>query len=354
MEFCRALLLAAGVPDDHAVVITQVIVDADLRGKHSHGVGLLPLYVRGILAGQINASPELRVLHERGVISVLDGDNGLGHVVGTRAMQMAIERAGDEGVGLVAVRRSNHYGAAGYFADLAADQGMIGYTTSNAAPVMPAWGGRTAVLGNNPIAYAFPRKYPMPHLTFDMACTVVARGKIRIAAERGARIPEGWATAADGSPTTDPHAALQGLLLPLGGYKGYGLALVSEILAGVLSGALTTTRIPRATADGADRYASQGLGHLMLAINIGFFMPLSDYEQQLQMVINSLRSSEGSGGEVFLPGEQSHSRRERHLIEGIDLPATTARNLSHVARELGVPPLAPVRVRPAKGQSTGG
>lgn len=345
VEFCRALLLAAGVSADHAAVITQVIVDADLRGKHSHGVGLLPLYVRGIIAGQINASPEMRVLRKRGVISVLDGDNGLGHVVGTLAMEMAIDRAREDGLGLVAVRRSNHFGAAGYFADLAADQGMIGYTTSNAAPVMPAWGGRTAALGNNPIAYAFPGKNPMPHLTLDMACTVVARGKIRIAAERGARIPEGWATAADGVPTTDPHLALQGLLLPFGGYKGYGLALVSEILAGVLSGALTTTTIPRATADGAEGYASQGLGHLMLAIDIGAFMPLSEYEQRMQMVIDALKSSGASAGDVLLPGEQSHARRNRQLEEGIDLPATTIEQLNQLARDVNVPPLASVSPR---------
>jgi LDH2 family malate/lactate/ureidoglycolate dehydrogenase len=334
-EFVRHVLVKASVNRRGAAVIADALVDADLRGVHSHGVGLLPRYVHGFRSGQLNGAPRLRIVHRKGAAATLDGDNGLGHVVGTRAMAIAIKGARSWGIGICAVRNSNHFGAAAYFALQAADAGMIGFATTNAPPVMAPWGGQRKLLGNNPISFAIPRGGAEPPIVLDMACTVVARGKIRMKALAGERLPEGWATDADGNPTDDPRKALEGLLLPAGGPKGYGLAVVAEVLSAALSGATMAPEI----ADGpGEQYLAQGIGHLMIAIDIGAFSGRRDFLPRVDGLATTLATSDPAPGysRVFLPGELEDRSRAQARIDGIDLPIGVVRRLEALGRELGV------------------
>jgi LDH2 family malate/lactate/ureidoglycolate dehydrogenase len=231
LEACGRILEKVGVPPEQARIIAEVTVEADLRGIGSHGLLRLPAYVHRVQAGLMAADTQLKVVRERGATVLLDAQGGFGQVAGVYAMNQAIERARQHGVGFVAVRNANHFGIAAYYTMMALPHRMIGIAATNAAPSMAAWGGTTPVLGTNPISVAIPTGQDVD-IVLDMASSVVARGKIRAAATKGERIPLGWALDAEGRPTEDPQAALKGTLLPIGGPKGYGLALVVDVLAG--------------------------------------------------------------------------------------------------------------------------
>jgi LDH2 family malate/lactate/ureidoglycolate dehydrogenase len=340
-RFCETVLAAVKVPPHDAKTISEALVTADLRGTHSHGVNLLARYTRGFMAGQLNPAPALRVVREHGATAVLDGDNGLGHVVGTRAMQMAIERARGHGIGIVAVRNSNHYGAAAYYAMMALPHGMIGHTTTNGPAVMAPWGGRTSTLCNNPISYAIPTGDDDAPIVLDMACSVVARGKVRIAAQRGERIPKGWALTAAGEDTEDAAEAIRGSLLPVGGPKGYGLALVAEALSGVLPGATLTVDISRSVYLDGRAYESQRIGHMMMAIDIAAFLPLEEFEQRMRRIVSTIRASGVASGveRIYLPGEPELERRADNVAHGIPLVRSTLKQLDDLVAELQLPAL---------------
>ena len=233
-KFAREVLTRVGVPSDHAAMTANSLVEADQRGVHTHGLAYLPVYVQRLMAGGINPAPAIRLVSERPSTALIDGDNGLGQVVGVQAIQLAINKAREHGAGLVGVRNSNHFGAAAHYAMAAAREGMIGLAMSNIGPTMAPWGGITPCYGNNPISYAVPTGEAA--IVLDMATSVVSRGRISAAAARGETIPLGWACDREGRPTQDPNLALEGLLLPVGGYKGYGIALLIDILSGVLTG----------------------------------------------------------------------------------------------------------------------
>jgi LDH2 family malate/lactate/ureidoglycolate dehydrogenase len=327
------LLQKAGVPADQAAVIAQIVVEADLRGIESHGVLRLPAYIRRVQAGTMTAKTETKTLRERGATLLLDAQHGFGQIAGVNAMHEAMIRAEKFGMGFVAVRNAGHFGIAAYYAMLALPRKMIGLVFANAAPSMAAWGGTTPVLGTNPICVAIPTGCAVD-IVLDMASSVVARGKIRLAANKHEHIPSGWALDAEGHPTEDPEAAMKGTLLPIGGPKGYGLALVVDVLAGVLTGSDYGRHI--ASTDDLDRQVSAGF--VMQAIDIAAFAEPYEFENNIQAMMEEIGHSPCAQGvdRIYLPGEIEWLKKEERLATGIPVPDSLLRNLNQLADELGV------------------
>jgi LDH2 family malate/lactate/ureidoglycolate dehydrogenase len=267
---------------------------------------------------------------------LLDADRGLGQVAGVAAMRQAIQKAKAAGIGAAVVKNSNHFGAAAYYAMLASQEGQIGFATSDAEPIMAPWGGAKAVVGNNPFAYAIPTGSDFT-IVLDMAQSMVAWGKIFLAAQRGEKIPADWALNAAGEPTEDPHQAMAGLLSPVGGYKGYGLALVMEILSAVLSGATFGLAMPPM----ADESKTQDIGHFFLALDIKQMMPLATFQQRLAGLMAEHQNVPLANGvkRIYLPGEIEYLKREQRLKSGIPLEVFVVEALSQLGRDLKLNPL---------------
>lgn len=266
-------------------------------------------------------------------MALLDADRGMGQVASVAAMRCAIQKAKATGVGVVTVRNSNHFGAAAYYAMIAAQENQIGFAATDAEPIMAPWGGAKAVVGNNPFAYAIPAT-PDFSLVLDMAQSVVAWGKIFLAAQRSEKIPATWALNPAGEPTENPHEAMAGLLLPVGGYKGYGLALVVEILSSVLSGATFGLRMPPM----ADEAATQDMGHFFMALDIDQFIPLAEFRQRMAELVAEHREIPLAKGveRIYLPGELEYLRRKERLASGIPLELYIVEALTQLGEELGL------------------
>jgi LDH2 family malate/lactate/ureidoglycolate dehydrogenase len=303
LDTCRRILEKVGVPPEQARIIAEVTVEADLRGIGSHGLLRLPAYVHRVQAGLMAADTRLKVVRERGATVLLDAQGGFGQVAGVYAMNQAIERARQHGVGFVAVRNANHFGIAAYYTMMALPHRMIGIAATNAAPSLAAWGGTTPVLGTNPISVAIPTGQDVD-IVLDMASSVVARGKIRAAATKGERIPLGWALDAEERPTEDPRAALKGTLLPIGGPKGYGLALVVDALAGVLTGLDYSVYL--ALLHDLSRRAS--VGFVMQAVDVTAFSDWAEYTKDIASLIDVVcNSPRAPGVDLTCPGRLSGS-----------------------------------------------
>lgn len=325
---CRLILSAAGVPPDDAGDVAQHLVSAELRGHSSHGVSRLETYVRRLDAQLIRATAKPSIVCERSAAVLLDGNSGLGHVVGKRAMEAAIERARTNGIAAAGVRNSSHFGMAGMFALQAVEAGMIGIVTTNAAARMPPIGAKTPVLGTNPLAVAAPTRGEFPIL-LDMATSVAALGKVNEARDRGAVLAEGQALAQDGTPTTDPAAAIAGMLLPMAGPKGFGLAFALEILSAVLTGA-SVGRQAGSMYNTWDR--PEGLGHFFVAISIEAFGATSTFLDRMQQLVDQMRAAEPirAGDRVYLPGELEFIREKHAREHGIELSAAQAAMLERL------------------------
>jgi LDH2 family malate/lactate/ureidoglycolate dehydrogenase len=336
-DFALRVLAAIGVPDGDAAIVADSLVEAELRGVSSHGIMRLPRYARGLRAGNVNRRPQIRSVGGRAALAIFDGDNGLGCVVGVRAMATAIERAREFGVGITVARNSNHFGAAAYYPMMALGERMIGFATTNAPGVMAPWGSRDVILGNNPIAWAIPAGEELP-LVLDMALSASARGKIQMAKARGERLPLGWAADADGKPTDDPDVALGGMLLPAGGYKGYCQAVIMEALAGILPGAQFLAGLPPATVLSADALASWGVGHFFMALDVAAFMPADEFGRRVDKLIRDIKAATPADGGVgpYLPGEIEFQTKARRLAYGIPLAQATLHDLRRLGAELGV------------------
>lgn len=331
----RAVFESVGLPEPDAAVVTDALVSADLRGIDSHGVMRVPIYVKRLRLDLIEPRPSIRLAGDRGTVAVLDGGNGMGQVVAAQAMEEAIRRARQHSVGLVGVRNSNHFGMAAYFAMQALEHDMIGVALSNAPATMAPWGGARPYLGTNPLAIAVPAG-DEPPIVLDMAMSTVARGKIILAAQEGTPVPEGWAVDTDGEPTTDPARALAGMVLPVGGAKGYGLATIIEILAGVLVGAAFGPHI------GAlyDNFTSpQGLGHFLGAIDVQAFDTADRFKGRMDRLIQEIRAVPRASQveRIYLPGEIEWLAELRRRREGIDLHPQTIPALQTVADDLRIP-----------------
>lgn len=338
--FIRRAGAAAGVTGDALDLFVGGLLRSDLRGIDSHGVYRVPFYCRGFVSGALNPRPVLRRLRGRGATEVLDADNGLGVVVGQLAMQRSVELARTFGIGMVGVTNSNHAGMLAAHVLHASDAGMIGWFVSNAPALMAPWAGREALLSNSPFAWAIPCR-PQA-IVLDMACSSIARGRIRMAALRDEAIPEGCAIDADGRPTTNARLAMDGLVLPAGGYKGYGIALVNEILSAVVPGATLSMDVSRAflAADATEQDA-WGIGHVAVAIDPSAFQDPDVFLGRVTGLADRIRQSSPAQGfdAVLLPGDPEIAEQRRRESDGIPIAQAVIEQLAAFADELAIEPI---------------
>ncbi|MDN5348368.1 MAG: hypothetical protein PWP65_1932 [Clostridia bacterium] len=334
-SFVTGVLTSLALPLDEGRIIADTLVEADLRGAGSHGVMRLVTYVRRVKAGGIKVPAEVRMIQEGPATALLDGGAGFGQIAAFRAAEVAMQKALNCGVGVVGVKNSSHFGRAGYYAEMIAKRDMIGVCMSNASPRLAPWGGKEAMLGNNPFSIAVPSTDRI--VVLDMATSVAALGKMRLAAQQGLPIPPGWALDREGNPTTDPLAAVDGILLPFGEHKGYGITLMVGFMCGILTGACWDPDVKP-----IDDFArTQGLGHLLMAVRIDSFMLPQRFKERVAEAIERLKNCPKTSGqsEIFLPGEQGSIKRELYLKQGVPLAKSTVASLNKLAEELRVPPL---------------
>ena len=330
-EFASQLYQKGGVPKTDADAVAQLQVETDLRGIHSHGTRHLPGYVRGILAGNTNPTPNLTITREGPAFARVDGDRALGHVAGKFSMELAIEKAKVAGIGAAGAYTTNHFGAASATAMLALEHGMIGFSTSTSGRGVAPYGGKTGVVGNNPFAYAIPAKTEPP-IVLDMACGVSAWGRVDTMRLYGQKLGPGWVLDEDGKETDDPNKAH--VLLPIGGAKGYALALSVDALAGPLTGMLATVN-----KKGGLPSDKQGSGLFFYAINIDSFVPLDEFTEEIDREIHELRSSPPAEGfdQVYFPGELEALKYEQWSQNGLPLHRDHLKGLADLAAKLGIP-----------------
>ena len=329
-QWTAAVLAALGLSAADADLVADTLVQADLRGVHSHGVQRLPGYATQLRAGTIVADAQPEIVHRTASTAVLDAHRAMGQVAAHAAMRLALERAAAVGQGAVAIRNSTHCGALAYFAMLAPPAGCIGFAATNAGMNMLPWGGQVKLVGNNPLAYAVPTGRGFP-LVLDMATSVVAGGKLDVAILRGEAIPVGWALGPDGQPATDPAVARAGgSLLPIGGPKGYGLAVVLDILSGVLAGGRFGGRLGGA-----------GSSHFVQALRIDAFTPAAEFLERMGALVDQIHDCPRAPGvdRIYLPGEIERELSARREKEGIPLPTTLTNELAALSDTLGIAPL---------------
>jgi L-2-hydroxycarboxylate dehydrogenase (NAD+) len=336
--FIAQALSAARLPPADAQKCAELMCAADLTGADAHGVFRLPQYVRRLKAGGFNAQPNITVTKSAPAAALVDGDNGMGHLVMSRAAETAIALAREMGVAWVGVRRSNHAGPAGLYAEMAAAQGMIGlYTAVANANHMAVWGGADPLLGTNPLAIGVPS--PDGPLVLDMATTVVSYGTVKNYALQGREMPPGWmVNSATGADITDARRAADGLLLPIGGYKGSGLA----VMLGLLAGPLNRAAFGRDVVDfNADDASETNTGHFIIALDIARFLPLDAYKAEVDRHITELKASQRLPGvdAIRMPGERRRQCRDKRTRDGVPLAPPLLAQLDKLAGELSIKPL---------------
>ncbi len=337
-DFTARAFARVGLPESDADRIADLMAQADLQGSDGHGIIRLPQYVQRIEAGGIALRPDIRIVAERAATAVVDGGNGMGHLVVARAVEIAIEKARTAGVAWVGTRASNHAGPASLYARMPVAHDMIGlYFAVGNANHLPPWGGMEMLLSTNPIAAGIPAG-DEPPIVLDMATTVAAYGKVKAKAKRGEPMPEGWMIDRQGRPLTDPHRAHEGFLLPIGGHKGYGLALIVGLLAGTLQGAA----MGRDVVDfNADHTTPTNTGQAILVIDLAAFGGAGPFKAAVDRLVRDIRDSERLPGveRIWLPGEQSHGRRADYAAHGVPVAAGVLADLDRLAARLGIAPL---------------
>jgi LDH2 family malate/lactate/ureidoglycolate dehydrogenase len=330
IQFARSLLEAVKVPPHKADLVATSLVAANLRGVDSHGVQLLAFYVEQIEHGDMIPTAEGHILSENGGSMVFHGEDGLGQHVANVCTDHAIRLAKQHGISMVISRESNHFGAAAYWAQKMAAAGQIGIVMCDASSIVPPWQGKQTRLGTNPICMAVPGPWLL-----DMATTTVAANKIfKAAFNNQPSIPAGWAMDSEGVPTTDTQTALKGLIMPLGGYKGSGLAMMVEILCAVLSGGAMSTELGGIRIRGRKFRVNQSF----LAIEIERFMPVAEFTARVEKLVGMIKSTQPAAGydEVLVAGEPEWRMEEKRKREGIPIGAGTWETLSKVAETRGV------------------
>ena len=333
--FISRTLEAVGIPTKDAKQVAAAMAETDAYGGDAHGVFRLPQYVTQIESGGVNARPNIRVVNDRPGSALIDGDNGLGHLVMKRAAELAIEKARQTGIGWVGTRHSNHAGPAGLYARMPMQQDMIGlYVCVGNANLLPPWGGTEVLLSTNPIAIAVPGERH-PSIVLDMATTNTALGKIRLKAQRNEPIPEGWMIDRQGKPLTDPKRASEGFLVPAGGAKGYGLALMIGLLAGTLNGAAFGRDVVNYTKDSK---TPSNTGQAIVALDIATFADVTAFKQQVDEVWEMMKSSPTLPGfdEVRLPGERSGLLYTERVAHGVPINAEVRKGLDVLADRLNI------------------
>lgn len=336
-KYVQKIYTASGMREEEAYIAADNLVFANLCGMESHGVLRVPTYVKRLEDGGTLAAADTCLVRESPTTALMDGGNAMGSVVGTKAMDLCIEKAEKAGVAFVGCRNSNHYGMCSYFSVKALPHDMIGFTcTSPASLLMAPTGGLDPILDNNPFSFAVPAEKELP-VVLDMATTVVARGKLSVAKDRGEQVPDTWALTRDGKRTTDPVEAFNGILLPTGGYKGYGLTVISGILSAVLTGAsILKDEIKDFYADTRER---ENIGHLFGCMRIDCFMDPADFKKKMDCMIEEIKSSRKMPGveEILLPGEKELKNKMKREKDGIPLTGNTYTNLLATGDRLGVP-----------------
>lgn len=332
---CRDLLTKHGLPGPDAETVAGCLVEADLRGVETHGVVRLPHYLHRVRLGLIKPRPDIAVRQATLVAVEVDGDDGFGFVVATRAMHEAVTMARDYGIGLAAVRRSNHFGMAASYVLQAVRAGCMSMVFTNASASMPPWGGRDPVLGTSPFAAGAPGGR-LPPFVLDMSPAVAARGKVRLAAKRGESIPEGWGLDEAGHATTDPNRILDGgIVLPVGGPKGSAIAMMMDIFAGVFSGSAFAGEVTNHTEEFTK---PQDVGHFMLAIKPELFMPKAEYEARMDVLTGRVKGGRTAHGfdEILVSGEPEARKEAARLRHGIQFPKAELDALRAEAEKAGV------------------
>jgi|ECHnycMinimDraft_1075156.scaffolds.fasta_scaffold00051_10 LDH2 family malate/lactate/ureidoglycolate dehydrogenase len=333
-EFVKELLIKLQIPQEDAEIVSEVLVDTDMRGIKTHGIYRLPVYIRRIENKVVNNRPNIRIDRDSGSLFVIDGDYGLGQVVAYKSLNVLMERARGFGIAAAFIRKSSHFGAAGFYARRGATMGFITIVSSNASGTMYPYGGNRRVIGNNPWSIGIPNERP---LVLDIANSVVAKGKIRVAADKGEEIPENWALDKEGNPTRDPKRALEGSLQWMGGHKGYGISVIVEILSSLISGSSFLDEV----SDVTQVEKRQDLGHFMVAIDVSKLIPLSEFKERVKDYVKRIKERGSLNREVMVPGEPEERFYEKALREGIDLsayPEVTLEELRKIGKKYGVEP----------------
>lgn len=334
-NFADRVLRAAGVNEQESRVVADNLVTANLRGIDSHGITRLPLYVERLSAGLIADRTEVEMVRQTPGTCVLDAHNGWGAVAGLAGMREAIARARQVGTGVAVVRHSNHFGIAAYYAQEAVAVNMIGVAMTNASANMSPWGGRQPYFGTNPICVAVPAGKERP-VIYDGATSVVAIGKLVLASKKGEQIPSTWAADQSGQPTTDPQVAVAaGNLLPMGGYKGYGFALMVDVLSGILAGAAFGPYVSNLRKlDGP-----QNVGHFFAALDIGAFTDPVEFQREMEQLVREIKGTPRAPGceRVYLPGEIEWEFVERRRREGIPVPPEVLAELRQTGERYSIP-----------------
>jgi LDH2 family malate/lactate/ureidoglycolate dehydrogenase len=341
--FIQEAMVRLGLPDNDAATVATLMAQADLQGSDGHGVSRLPQYARRIKAGGFNTRPNIRVVREQASTALINGDNGMGHLVMSRATEIAIEKAKLTGIGWVNSQFSNHAGPASLYASMPLAHDMIGlYFAVGNANHLPPWGGLDMLLSTNPIAAAIPAGAEKP-IVLDMATTVAAYGKVKTKALRGEMMPEGWMIDRAGKPLTDPARAEEGMLLPLGGmeagYKGFGLAMIIGLIAGTLGGAAMGKDVIDFNHDDE---SVTNTGQAIAAINVAAFGDVATFKAAVDTLVRDIRGSERIPGvdRITLAGDRSAEARVTRARDGIPIAPALMRNLDQLADELGMAKLA--------------
>lgn len=336
-EWARQIFITIGMREADAAVLTDSLLAANLRGVDSHGITrMLSVYVKRIQMGLMNTATRLDIVRERASTALIDCHNSIGQVGAHFAMQQAIEKAKRTGTAFVATTHSNHYGAAAYWAMMALSHGMIGISAVNAPATVAPTGGCQPIFGTNPFAIAVPAGKDIPFV-LDMSTTLVARGRIILYARQGKQLEPGWAFDAMGRPTTDPEVAMRGLLAPMGGYKGYGLAFAIDILSGIMTGSNFGRHFPGMLAENLE--SPTDVGGVFVALDIESFMDLPEFTARMESAFADVRACDKAEGvdRIYTPGEMEHETALQRIRDGIPMPEPIYEEYVLLGETLGVP-----------------
>ena len=344
-QIVQRIFIAAGLPEADAAIVTDNLIQADLRGHSSHGLSRVRVYCDRIRSGLVATAPEITVLHETPAALHLDGGHGMGAVVAAKAMRLCLEKARSSGIAMCSLRAGTHFGIASYYTMQAAAQDMIGYACSNAPASMAPWGGVTPMLGTNPFSMSVPAGRHRP-LVFDSSSSIVARGKINLAEIEDRPIPLGWAIDKAGRPTTDATEALKGSVLPFAEHKGYGIALMIDILSGVLSGASYGLHLGDLWNNSETR---QNLGFFLMAIDIASFSRVKEFKARIDRMIDEIKASKTAPNteEILLPGEIEFRNEDYNRENGIVVGPGVLRDLEALRRHFDLDINLEARLRSA-------
>ena len=333
IDFAGAVFASLGVPERDAHLVADSLVQADLWGHQSHGVLRLSWYAKRIQSGVMKAKTAPEFVVDGGALAVIDGHDGIGQVLTAMATRDAVRRAKAHGVAVVALRNSNHFGTAMYYTLIAAREGCVAFLSTNASPAMAPWGGRSKTVGTNPWSIAAPAGRYAP-MVLDIANTGVARGKIYLAKQKGLPIPLGWAINTAGEPTTDATEAIDGIILPMAGHKGYGIAMMMDVMSGVLTGSAFGKKV-----NGPYQFDQRsGCGQLMIVLDISAFQPLDGFNTRMEELIQENKSVPLAKGfeEIFYPGELEARSEQENQRRGLELPHDTLEDLRTIAKTTGL------------------